>query len=175
MHKIAEVLWAGKWCIWQLQSEPWEVLTWVLISIQNSVNLHSELAWWVISILQRDDLQTPGDQDAVAAQSCVIHHLCQTGPKLFLRKVFLPMKSSTFGKKIFAPPTTHYLEVCSKFTFPSNAAQTLTLSHHVVKKANVAHHSFLSPPPVLFEARLSFAGSRHFVFKVRIISKTSLR
>lgn len=47
----------------------------VLISIQNYVALHSELARSVISILQRDDLQTPGDNTTIAAQSRVIHQL----------------------------------------------------------------------------------------------------
>lgn len=48
---------------------------WVLISIENSVNLHSDLAHSATSILQQDGFQAHGNNATLAAQSQVTHQL----------------------------------------------------------------------------------------------------
>lgn len=75
----------------------------VLISIRNSVNIHSELAGWPISNLQWDDLQTPGDNATIAAQSWVIRQLrlpddTQIIPERSFSTCEKLMKISTFSK-----------------------------------------------------------------------------
>jgi len=106
----------------------------------------------VISVLQQDDLQTPEDNTTVAAQSWVIHQLSLSDEAQITPERSLPTyEKLRFQQEDFLPlsstPATHYLVVCSKFTFPPNAAQTLTLHHCMAKKASRAHHSFLSPLP----------------------------